>query len=113
GDPPTTARQFESGFIGLQNHGGSDFIDYRNVRVLPLVDGAQEGPFTVSGDGEHTVEFRSKDKLGNVEETKSVEFCIGTVCEPIQDDEAPVTTASVDPAAQNGNNGWYTSAPTV
>ncbi len=35
-------------------------------------------PFTVSGEGEHTVEYRSRDVAGNVEETKSVTFTIET-----------------------------------
>jgi PKD repeat protein len=35
-DPPTDLRQFVSGFIGLQNHGGSDLIELRNVRVRTL-----------------------------------------------------------------------------
>ena len=35
-DPPTDLRQFASGFIGLQNHGGSDLIELRNVRVRTL-----------------------------------------------------------------------------
>ena len=35
-------------------------------------------PFTVSGDGEHTVEYRSRDAGGNVEETQSVTFTITT-----------------------------------
>jgi glucose/arabinose dehydrogenase/type 1 glutamine amidotransferase len=35
-DPPTDLRQFAEGFIGLQNHGGSDVIEYRNVRVREL-----------------------------------------------------------------------------
>ncbi len=36
GDPPTDLRQFLSGFIGLQNHGNSDLIEFRNVRVRNL-----------------------------------------------------------------------------
>ncbi|EHR50887.1 PKD domain protein,protein of unknown function (DUF1080) [Saccharomonospora marina XMU15] len=36
GDPPTDLRQFASGFIGLQNHGDSDLIEFRNIRVRPL-----------------------------------------------------------------------------
>ncbi|MBP2326821.1 glucose/arabinose dehydrogenase/type 1 glutamine amidotransferase [Kibdelosporangium banguiense] len=36
GDPPTDMRQFLSGFIGLQNHGNSDVIDFRNIRVRSL-----------------------------------------------------------------------------
>jgi type 1 glutamine amidotransferase len=35
-DPPTDLRQFAEGFIGLQNHGGSDVIEFRNVRVTEL-----------------------------------------------------------------------------
>jgi PKD repeat protein len=36
GDPPTDLRQFSSGFIGLQNHGASDLIEFRNIRVRSL-----------------------------------------------------------------------------
>ncbi|ONI79669.1 cytochrome C [Actinosynnema sp. ALI-1.44] len=36
GDPPTDMRQFASGFLGLQNHGNSDVIDFRNIRVRSL-----------------------------------------------------------------------------
>jgi PKD repeat protein/glucose/arabinose dehydrogenase/type 1 glutamine amidotransferase len=71
GDPPTDARQFDSGYIGLQNHGNPDVIDFRNVRVLPLDSGSVQGPIVVE-PGEHTVEFRSTDAAGNVEEIKSV-----------------------------------------
>ncbi|NRN65480.1 Cytochrome C [Kibdelosporangium sp. 4NS15] len=36
GDPPTDLRQFASGFIGLQNHGNADVIDFQNIRVRSL-----------------------------------------------------------------------------
>ncbi|WP_245812371.1 ThuA domain-containing protein [Actinophytocola xinjiangensis] len=36
GDPPTDLRQFLSGFIGLQNHGNNDLIEFRNIRVREL-----------------------------------------------------------------------------
>ncbi|SFP03335.1 F5/8 type C domain-containing protein [Amycolatopsis arida] len=36
GDPPTDLRQFASGFIGLQNHGNNDLIEFRNIRVRQL-----------------------------------------------------------------------------
>jgi PKD repeat protein len=36
GDPPTDARQFAEGFLGLQNHGDADLIEFRNIRVRPL-----------------------------------------------------------------------------
>lgn len=36
GDPPTDLRQFDSGFIGLQNHGNADLIEFRDIRVADL-----------------------------------------------------------------------------
>ena len=36
GDPPTMARQFAAGYIGLQDHQDGDVIEYRNVRVKEL-----------------------------------------------------------------------------
>ena len=36
GDPPTMARQFAAGYIGLQNHQDGDVVEYRNVRVKEL-----------------------------------------------------------------------------
>ena len=36
GDPPTDLRQFLSGFIGLQNHGDADLMEFRNIRVRSL-----------------------------------------------------------------------------
>ncbi|HEX6339828.1 MAG TPA: ThuA domain-containing protein [Umezawaea sp.] len=36
GDPPTDLRQFTEGFLGLQNHGTNDVIDFRNIRVRSL-----------------------------------------------------------------------------
>ncbi|WP_028662803.1 ThuA domain-containing protein [Saccharomonospora halophila] len=36
GDPPTGERQFASGFVGLQNHGNNDLIEFRNIRVRTL-----------------------------------------------------------------------------
>ncbi len=40
GDPPTMARQFTEGYLGLQTHGGSDRIQYRNIQVkdIPAAD---------------------------------------------------------------------------
>ena len=110
GDPPTDARQFTRGYIGLQNHGSSDQIDYRNVRILPLDAGSVRGPVTIEGDGEHTVEFRSSDNAGNQEETKTVTFRIGD--EPGGDTTAPTTTHELDPA-QPGAGGTYNGAVKV
>jgi len=36
GDPPTDLRQFLSGFVGLQNHGNNDVIEFRNILVRKL-----------------------------------------------------------------------------
>jgi hypothetical protein len=36
GDPPTPARQFAQGYFGLQTHGGTDRIFYRQIRVKDL-----------------------------------------------------------------------------
>jgi Domain of Unknown Function (DUF1080) len=36
GDPPTVARQFPRGYFGLQTHGGTDRIFYREIRVKEL-----------------------------------------------------------------------------
>ncbi|WP_315897921.1 DUF1080 domain-containing protein [Isoptericola variabilis] len=36
GDPPTDLRQFLSGYVGLQNHGNADLIEFRNIRVQEL-----------------------------------------------------------------------------
>ncbi|MBP2180143.1 ThuA domain-containing protein [Amycolatopsis magusensis] len=36
GDPPTDLRQFADGFIGLQNHGDNDLMEFRNIRVRQL-----------------------------------------------------------------------------
>ncbi|PRX46582.1 F5/8 type C domain-containing protein [Prauserella shujinwangii] len=35
-DPSTDLRQFISGYIGLQNHGDNDLIEFRNIRVRQL-----------------------------------------------------------------------------
>ena len=54
GDPPTPARQFPTGYFGLQTHGGTDRIFYREIRVKDLEAGDipsnVEAP-SVSGSG--------------------------------------------------------------
>ena len=107
GDPSTSDRQFTRGYVGLQNHGTSDLIDYRNIRVLPLDAGSVRGPVTVSGNGAHKVEYRSTDVAGNVEAVKSVDFTIGDV-----DATAPTTTHALDPASP-GAGGTYGGPVTV
>ncbi|MEV1331185.1 ThuA domain-containing protein [Micromonospora costi] len=54
------------------------------------------GPVQVTGDGEHEVRFRSTDRAGNVEGTKTVTVKI--------DATAPVTSATFAPA---NDEGWH------
>jgi plastocyanin len=84
-------------------------IDYRNVRITPLDAGSLQGPVTVSGNGAHTVEYRSTDVAGNVEATQKVEFTIGAAG---GDTTAPVTTSSLNPATP-GAGGTYTGPVNV
>jgi PKD repeat protein/type 1 glutamine amidotransferase/glucose/arabinose dehydrogenase len=86
GDPPASQRQFAQGYIGLQNHGGPDRTQYRNIRVEDLSPDAPgrnpTGQFTVSGRGPHTVEVRSVDAAGHVEDKRAVDFEIGETAPP-------------------------------
>ena len=86
GDPSTTLRQFAQGYIGLQNHGGADDIQYRDVHIEDLSAGArgvvEAKPFTVSGKGPHTIEVRSTDAAGNQEAKKTFDFEIGAETPP-------------------------------
>ena len=60
-------------------------------------------PFTVSGDGAHTVRYYSFDRAGNREDTKSVSFKIDTA--------APTTTHTLQGLV--GSQGWYVTNVTV
>ena len=86
GDPSTSLRQFAQGYVGFQNHGGADTMQYRDVRVEDLSADAPgrnpTGKFTVTGAGPHTVEFRSIDAAGNVEATQAADFEIGATAPP-------------------------------
>jgi hypothetical protein len=58
-------------------------------------------PFAVTGDGSHTLDFRSTDQAGNEETPGTLTFQI--------DATAPTTTSTISPPAVNG---WYV-APTI
>jgi len=81
-------------------------VDYTEYRVktgatqgdwVKANNTAAANPFasevTVSAEGQHTVEFRSVDKAGNIEATKSVAFGVD-----IPDPGFPVIEAFADPA---------------
>ena len=52
GDPPTMARQFPTGYVGLQNHGQGDIIQYRDARVKELAAPPKNTSApVVTGDG--------------------------------------------------------------
>ena len=103
GDPDASKRQFARGYIGLQNHGGADTIQYRDIRVENLTPGAMgtnpTGMFTVEGDGPHTVDVRSTDAAGNVEERTTYEFEIGLQVPPdsVDDDPTPLPLTPTQP----------------
>jgi hypothetical protein len=102
GDPPTDLRQVAQGYIGLQNHGGEDAMEYRNIRVEDLSADAPgrnpTGPFEVGGQGPHTVEFRSVDAAGNVEAKQVAEFQIGDTAPPSGSGDPPVPPIGDAPA---------------
>jgi hypothetical protein len=69
-DPPTDLRQFAEGYVGLQNHGAEDTIEYRDIRVLDL-DPATTS-FAVEGAGTRQVDIRVTDDAGNTTTTSTV-----------------------------------------
>jgi len=56
--------------------------------------------FSITNEGVTTVKYHSTDNAGNVETAKNITVQI--------DKTAPTTSASINPAAPNGANGWYT-----
>jgi Domain of Unknown Function (DUF1080) len=96
GDPSTTQRQFTKGYIGLQNHSNDDKMQYRNVRVEDLSGEAATGAFTVSGKGPHTVELRSVDAAGHVEDKQVLTLEIGATT-PEGSTVVPLVPQTVSP----------------
>jgi hypothetical protein len=75
GDAPSELRRFARGFFGLQNHGGSDVVEYGRITVQDL--SGESGAFRVRGKGPHVVEFRSTDAVGNLEPVQRTSFSLG------------------------------------
>ncbi len=71
-----------------------------------ILDGAlstaYSSPFTISGEGVHTVDHQATDKAGNVETITTTSFGIDTV--------PPITTAQVSGPQTNT---WYTANPSL
>src|SRR6185295_17838213 len=65
---------------------GVEKTEYREAGAANWT--AYSAPFTVSADGSHTIEYRSVDKEGNTESTRSVTFKI--------DKAAPSTSAKLN-----------------
>jgi len=68
------------------------------------------GPFTPQQNGENTegvitIEYRAVSPGGQTSETGSTELKL--------DYSKPSTNVSLNPAEPNGNDGWYTTAPTI
>ena len=63
------------------------------------------GSFALDADGAHTLEYRSIDCAGNVEDFKAVDLKV--------DARAPATTARLNPARPLGPEGWYDGAVAV
>jgi hypothetical protein len=60
GDPPTPARQFPRGYFGVQTHGGTDRIFYREIQVKELGEGdvpRNTEPPDVGGSGKVGMEL--------------------------------------------------------
>jgi PKD repeat protein len=83
---------------GTDNTGGSG-IDKTEYRVDGGTFATYTAPIVVSTPGTHTVDYRSSDKNGNVEATKTVTVKV--------DKAAPTTTAALTPATP-GAGGTYT-----
>ena len=86
--------------VTLSTYGGSEYKlnDEASWHAFTM-------PIVLNPDGAYTVSYRSKNSAGiaGADQTAAVNI----------DKIAPVTTASVSPAAANGSNGWYTSDVTV
>ncbi|MBE2315412.1 ThuA domain-containing protein [Solirubrobacter sp. CPCC 204708] len=86
GDPSTTLRQFARGYIGLQNHGGEDRMQYRNVTIEDLTPGKPKAEdakpnIQITGAGPHTIEVRATDEAGNTSR-ETFDLAIGDPAAP-------------------------------
>lgn len=87
-------------FVATDAGVGVDYTEYR-INGSEWVRAA--GPLVLTQDGTYVVEYRSVDKVGNVETTQSETVRIDRI--------APETALTVDATA--ANNGWYTADATL
>jgi uncharacterized protein involved in tellurium resistance len=64
-----------------------------------------ESPILIKTDGISTIDYRSSDRAGNVEDSKSISLKL--------DNTKPVTKADVVPGEPNGTNDWYATDTTI
>lgn len=67
-------------------------------------------PFTVSGDGTHTVVFSSTDKAGNAEAATTLTITIDSTKQPLATDTTPPVTQAVVTGTQNPDGSFAGSA---
>jgi len=92
GDAPSDLRQFARGFIGLQNHGATDVVEFGRVTVQDL--SGETGAFLIRERGPHVVEYRSTDSSGNVEPVQRSEISVGEL--PAMKSAPPPRGCSID-----------------
>lgn len=85
-------------FNGIDNIGGLG-LEYTLFKLNDEEWLEYQAPVLVESEGEHTIKYKSIDKVYNLEEQKSLEFRI--------DKTAPVSSASV--SGTGGDDGWYRS----
>jgi PKD repeat protein len=101
--PQTPASGWHAGpvKVTLTANDGADGVGVATTEYR--IDGgawtAYGAPFEVTGDGHHTVDYRSTDRNGNAEEAETITVKVDTV--------APRTTATLDPARPDKKDGTY------
>jgi PKD repeat protein len=102
-DPQTPASGWHAGpvKVTLAADDGADGVGVATTEYR--IDGgawtAYGAPFAVTGDGHHTVDYRSTDRNGNAEEAETVTVRVDTA--------VPRTTATLDPARPDKKDGTY------
>ncbi len=89
--------------VNLTAYDATSGVAYTEYRIDGSAWAPYAAPFVVSGEGPHSVEFRSRDVAGNLETTHASSFKI--------DSQTPVSAISL--AGTTGDNGWYTSPVTA